>query len=206
MYCRGGRLFASTGFFPMKRHKRNRWLVSGFALLLILSFPLTAFSEKALIQDVSVKQANGAWKVGFSVENCFTEKMDEAIQTGIETIFTFYLQVYQKRNWPWDRKVGSFQFHHSLRYDPIRNEYQVTLGESGEAVFIASLEEAKKRMARVDEAEVQLSSLITPRVALELRIKAELDPIRLPFHLEYLFIFVSLWDVETDWHVTPLPM
>jgi len=37
-----------------------------------------------------------------------------------------------------------------------------------------------------------------------LRIKAELDPIKLPLHLEYLFFFVSLWDFETDWHVETL--
>jgi len=190
----------------MRHHKPNRWFILGFTLVLFLSFPLAAFSEKATIQDVSVKQADGAWKVGFSVGNCFTEKMEEAIRTGIETIFTFYLEIYQRRNWLWDRKVGSFQFHHTLRYDPIRNEYQVTLGENGEALFIASLEQAERRMARVDEVEIQLSSLVNPGVPLELRIKAELDSIRLPFHLEYLFFFVSLWDFETDWHVQPLPM
>jgi hypothetical protein len=184
----------------------NHYVVVLLTSIVFLSFPLTAFSEKALIQNVSVKKANGIWKVGFSVENCFTEKMEEAIQTGIETIFTFYLQIYQKGNWLWDRKAGSFQFHHTLRYDPIRNEYQVTLGENGEALFIASLEEAKRRMARVDEVEIQLSSLIKHGVSIELRIKAELDPIRLPFHLEYLFFFVSLWDFETDWYVEPLPM
>jgi hypothetical protein len=36
------------------------------------------------------------------------------------------------------------------------------------------------------------------------QIKAELDPVRLPLHLEYLFFFVSLWDFETDWHHEPL--
>jgi len=190
----------------MTPHGRNRWFVSGFTFLLLLSFPPAAFSEKAWIQDVAVKQADGVWKVGFTVENCFTEKMEEAIQTGIETIFTFYVHIYQKRDWLWDRKVGSSQFYRSLRYDPVRNDYQVTLGENGAALSVASLEEAKRRMARIDEVEIPLSSQFLFRFPLELRIKAELDPIRLPLHLEYLFFFVSLWDFETDWYVTPLPM
>lgn len=29
---------------------------------------------------------------------------------------------------------------------------------------------------------------------------AELNKIRLPFHLHYVFFFLSLWDFETDWH------
>jgi len=151
-----------------------------------------------------VRPENDAWKVGFFVEKCFTEKMDEAVETGIETIFTFHLHLYQKRNWPWDRKVGSLRFHHTLRFDPIRNEYQVTLGETGESLSLPSLEEAKRRMACVEEAEIRLSAPVSSGAALELRVKAELDTIRLPFHLESLFFFVSLWDFETEWHVIPV--
>ena len=34
----------------------------------------------------------------------------------------------------------------------------------------------------------------------ELRAKAELSRMTLPFYLHYVFYFVSLWDFETDWH------
>jgi len=29
---------------------------------------------------------------------------------------------------------------------------------------------------------------------------AELDKIRLPLYLHYVFFFLSLWDFETDWY------
>jgi len=32
-----------------------------------------------------------------------------------------------------------------------------------------------------------------------MRVKAKLEEVRLPLHLEYVFFFVSLWDFETDW-------
>jgi hypothetical protein len=32
-----------------------------------------------------------------------------------------------------------------------------------------------------------------------LDVKAELDPVKLPFGLKYVFFFLSYWDVETDW-------
>jgi hypothetical protein len=60
-------------------------------------------------------------------------------------------------------------------------------------------------MAKVEEVEVRPSSRLKAGIPTELRIKAELDPVRLPLHLEYLFFFVSLWDFETDWHIEPLP-
>jgi len=31
-------------------------------------------------------------------------------------------------------------------------------------------------------------------------VKAKLDKIRLPMHMEYVLFFVSLWDFETDWY------
>ncbi len=153
-----------------------------------------------------MKGSNGAWKVGFFIENCFTEKMDEAIQTGIKTVFTFYIQLYQKRKLWKDRKIASIQFHHSIQYDPIRGEYLVLLEESRSSRTTSRLEEAKRWMASVEEMEIRPSSPLKPGVPAELRIKAELDPVKLPFHLEYLFFFVSLWDFETKWYTKPLPL
>ncbi|NQT10914.1 MAG: DUF4390 domain-containing protein, partial [Desulfobacteraceae bacterium] len=34
----------------------------------------------------------------------------------------------------------------------------------------------------------------------QIRAKAELGKLTLPFYLHYILFFVSLWDVETDWY------
>ncbi len=138
------------------------------------------------------------------MENCFTEKMEEAIQSGIRTTFTFYVNLYQKRSWWKDRKVASVEFRHTVQYHPIQKVYQVKLGEDRSSLVASSLEEAKKLMSKVKEFEIRSSSPLEPGVPAYFRIKAELDPVRLPLHLEYLFFFVSLWDFETDWHLQPL--
>jgi hypothetical protein len=131
--------------------------------------------------------------------------MEEAIKSGIRTIFTFYLHLYQKRTWWKDRKVASAQFHHTIQYDPLRGEYQIIFGEKEITLVTKNLEEAKKLMAKVEAIEIRPSSELKRDVPTYLRIKAELDPVRLPLHLEYLFFFVSLWDFETDWQIKLLP-
>ncbi len=171
----------------------------------MLIFPVSAFCQKAAIKNVQVKSGDGVWKVSFDVENCFTEKMEEAIQSGMRTTFTFYVNLYQKRSWWKDRKVSSAEFRHTVQYHPIQKVYQVKLGGSRSAMVALNLEEAKKLMSRVNEFEVRFSSSLDPGIFSYFRIKAELDPVRLPLHLEYLLFFVSLWDFETDWHVEPLP-
>jgi len=188
----------------MKPKKPNRRLIVGVTLFLICALPLTAFGQKASIKDVLVRGTSGTWKVSFSVENCFKTKMEEGIQNGIGTTFTFYLQVYQKRNWWKDRKEASVQFHHAVQYDPIRSEYRVTLEEHGSTVVTPNFEEAKRLMAKVEEVGVASSSPLNANVSTQLRIKAELDAVKLPLHLEYLLFFVSFWNVETDWHIESL--
>jgi hypothetical protein len=189
----------------MRQRIQNIWVVGGVLFLLILIFPLPAFCQKASIKDIQMKRANGVWRVSFDVENCFTEKMEEAIQSGIPTTFTFYINLYQKRRWWKDRKLADVEFRHTVQYHPIQKVYQIKLGEDHSSLTASSLEETKKLMARVKDFNVRSSSPVEPGVPAYFRIKAELDPVRLPLHLEYLFFFVSLWDFETDWYIKPLP-
>jgi len=189
----------------MQHRSQNIWLIVGITFLLIWIFPPPAFCQKASVRDVVLKGTNEAWKVSFQVENCFTEKMEEAIRSGIRTTFTFYIDLYQKRSWWKDRKVASCEFQHTVQYYPIQKVYQVTLGKNPSSEPTSSLEEAKKLMSEVKEFEIKPSSPLKPGIPTYFRIKAELDPVKLPLHLEHLFFFVSLWDFETDWHIEPLP-
>ncbi len=189
----------------MARKSQNIWVIGGILFLSILIYPFSAFCQKAAIKDVKVNGRNGVWRVSFNVENCFTEKMEEAIQSGIQTTFTFYVNLCQRRTWWKDRKITSVEFRHSVQYHPIQKTYQVKLGENHSSLTVSSLEEAKRLMSKVKEIEIQFISPLEARIPAYFQIKAELDPVRLPLHLEYLFFFVSLWDFETSWHREPLP-
>jgi len=188
------------------QHKSQKvWITGAILFLLLFLFPLSAFCQKASIKNVSVKESSGLWKVSFDVENCFTEKMEEAIQSGIRTTFSFYIQLYQKRKWWKDRKVASVEFRHTIQYIPIQKLYYVTLRDNPSSLATSSLEEAKRLMSKVNELGVRPATPLKSGIPAYFEIKAELDPVRLPLHLEYLLFFVSLWDFETDWHKEPLP-
>jgi hypothetical protein len=57
-------------------------------------------------------------------------------------------------------------------------------------------------MASIEGVEVRPANPLKSGSRAELRIKAELDPVKLPFNP--LFFFASLWDFKTKWHIEPL--
>jgi hypothetical protein len=71
-------------------------------------------------------------------------------------------------------------------------------GENGEPIITQSLGEAKKLMAEIDSLKIIPLNMLEKGKNYQIRAKAELSKVTLPFYLHYVFIFVSLWDFETD--------
>ncbi|MBF0453166.1 MAG: DUF4390 domain-containing protein, partial [Candidatus Magnetomorum sp.] len=59
---------------------------------------------------------------------------------------------------------------------------------------------AQKKMSRIDNLKITPLSELTKGGQYQIRAKAELDEVRLPFYLHYVLFFVSMWDLETDWY------
>jgi hypothetical protein len=178
----------------------------GLLVLFLWTHPAAASVEKAVVGDVRAQKTDkGEYRVSFGVDRCFTQQMEEAIESGIETTFSFNIRLTQPRRWWKDRKIASIQFNHTIQYDPIRKEYHVRLEESGTSLLMSSFEEAKKVMARVDSVELHSSSFPAADQPVELGIKVALERVKLPFRFETILFFVSsLWGFETDWHTYSL--
>ena len=55
-------------------------------------------------------------------------------------------------------------------------------------------------MSRIEDLKVTRIRKLEKGEKYQLHMMAELDMIRLPLYLHYVFFFLSLWDFETDWH------
>jgi hypothetical protein len=178
-----------------------------FCLVAILVFgflmpPSPVWGKQAQIGDIIVTNNQDYLLVYFFTKGCFTPEMNKAIMNGIPTTFTFLIELYKPRSlWP-NKRLSSLKLHHTIKYDSLREEFSVTLSERGNQTFVMKdFSKAQEMMA--DASNVQLISLqaLEKNNQYQLRIKAELNKVRLPLYLHYLLFFVSLWDFETDWFV-----
>jgi hypothetical protein len=157
-----------------------------------------AQGEEALIEGLHIEQGKGTFVVSFSVKNCFSTKMEEAIKAGVPTTFNFFIRLYKRRPVIWDKKIASYKIRHRITFDNLKEDFRIWLQEKEKEIRVADLEEAKRSMQQV-EGFSMVRGRELERGDYELAIKAELDPVKLPLRLECILFFVSLWDFETDW-------
>jgi hypothetical protein len=177
---------------------KRSFILAVIITIVSLFFGEIAISQEASIEDLTVG-LNGEMEVSFSVINCCTEKMEEAIQSGVPTTLTFRVKVYRVRSfWP-DKKMASLAFKHSIKYDNITKEYQFHFEDTNHSVSVKDFERAKEIMGKVNGAKLLPTNRLEKGRKYYLDVKAEIDPVRLPFGLQRIFFFLSFWDVETDW-------
>ena len=172
-----------------------------FALIVCI-FPKPSFAKsEARLSDIIVTNTREHLLVYFNVKNCFTEDMNRAIMNGILTKFTFIVKLYEVRNIAFDRKIADIGLTHTIEYNTLKNEFNLSVPEQRNGqIKTKDFDEAKRLMADVVAIKVARLDRLTKGHHYQLRLKAELDKIELPFYLNYVLFFLSLWDFETDWY------
>jgi hypothetical protein len=171
------------------------------SLLFCISPTPSLAKNEARLSDIIVTNTRDHLLVYFNVRDCFTEEMNKAIMNGISTKFTFIVKLYEVRNAWFDRKIADIKLRHNIEYNTLKNEFNLFLPEqNNERVKTKDFDEAKKLMADVVALKVVRLDKLKRGLHYQLRMKAELDKIELPFYLNYVFFFLSLWDFETDWY------
>ena len=170
-------------------------------IFISISLVSQARGEQAALSEIMVNTTEGHLSISFKVTNCFTEHMKAAIENGIRTTFTFFVDVDEARDLWWDKSIASLKVSHEIHYDSLKKVYSIVMSEqSGQPVKVSDFKKAKEVMTRISDLKVAELSCLTKGKRYQVRMMAELDKIRLPFYLHYVFFFLSLWDFNTDWY------
>jgi hypothetical protein len=185
---------------PLFASRRLRSLV--IMMLLSSSFLIaTSRAEGAELKDIVVTNTRDHLLLYLKVTDCFTEDMKKAIDNGINITFTFFIRLYKVRSFWWDRKIADLKISHDIQYDSLKKVYMVRLGERNEEIIsVKDLDGAMNLMSEISGVKVAKLYNLSEGSRYQVRMMAELDKIRLPLYLDYVFFFLSLWDFKTDWY------
>jgi hypothetical protein len=170
-------------------------------IILLLHVAVAVHAQQAYLSDIVVTNTRDHLLVYFTVNGCFTPDMNAAIDSGIETTFTFFVKLYERRSILWDKKIEDIAFRHTIRYDNLKGTYEIRLSdENNKTVTVNNFEQAKKLMAEVVALKVVTMNQMKKGFRYQVQMMAQLDEIKLPFYLHHVLFFLSLWNFETDWY------
>ncbi len=168
---------------------------------LILMHPGMVMGQDAKLKNIIVTNTRDDLLIFLTVEGAFREKMETAISSGVPAAFSFFINLYRVRGFWYDKELAELKIQHTIKYDNLKNEYLVTRSWDGNLQrVVQSFDEAKKLMAEIDSLKIIDLSLLEKGTRYQIRTKAQLSKLTLPFYLHYVLFFVSLWDFETDWY------
>jgi len=173
---------------------------------LVLFFSITAsasyaHAEKdAEIANMLVSKSADTYFLSFSVRNAFSEEIDKIISSGIPVTFSFDIVIVKKRSFFFDKTVYQKELNHKLKYSSLTKTYFIKKPYISEDPYIINSEErAKSEMSSITDLSFENFSPEQDS-EYEIRARARLQEITLPFYLHRIFFFLSAWDFKTDWH------
>ena len=186
------------------RHVRpNRLLLSAGAILMSLMFliQMPCAAQDATLSNLIVTNTSTDLLVYLNVEGAFREQTVNAIMSGVPASFSFFIKLYQKRSMWFDKAIADIEIANSIKYNNLKKEFVVERSwENGRIRTAQSLQEAQKLMTDVDGLKIIHLNKLEKGKQYQVKAKAQLSKLTLPFYLHYVFFFVSLWDFETDWY------
>ena len=185
--------------------RESKLILIFFTFIIILLFGIFSgpvSGKTGYLSDIVVTNNRDFLLLYFKVKDCFTDDINKAIRNGILTTFTFYIRLYEERPWSPDKKLVEIEVKHSIQYDSIKKLYELRLTEKGnQSIWLSDLDEAKRLLSSINSLKVSPLRYILKDRRYRIKMMVELDKLRLPFKLHYVFFFLSWWDFKTDWYI-----
>lgn len=171
-------------------------------LLLTTAVPAGLEAKEARLTDMAASNTGENMLLFVKVEGAFTEKMRQAILNGISTSFSFIIVLEKITPWFFPNKtLAEHKVTHTVKYETIKEQFTVRRSwEDDRSLTTDSFEEARQWMSEIKNLTVAPINRLEENKRYRIRARAELDKVELPFYLNYILFFVSLWDFKTDWH------
>ena len=169
-----------------------------FMLIITVATPGMAKADvKPRMVDILITSSTENVLLYARLVDCFKTEMESAILAGVPAVFTLHLDVYQERSYRWNKHIVSKEIRRTIKYDNLKKIFSITTNDGCQPLIFPDFESAQKGMADLNEISVIPISSLSKGNNYYAGIRVKIDKVRLPFYMEYVLFFVSLWDFET---------
>ena len=179
-----------------------RAFLSWMAALAFLFAPLQSVADErigvmAASLELAKEGGNGAIVLNATFEFELPQALEEAVQKGIALYFNIEFELFRKR-WYWfDRKIGMQTLTYRLSYSPLTRQYRLARG--GLSQPFDSLEEALALVKSVRNWKVVDRAQLSTRDDYDAQVRMRLDVSQLPKPFQVNAITSREWNLASDW-------
>lgn len=184
----------------MKMQKKCKiWIVF---LCMLLVLPGRGFAAEAKLTNIAITRYHDDLLFKINLDGAFREDMNKAITSGVPATFSFYIKLNKVKDLWFNSNIADIYLTHTIKYDTLKKTYTVTRPwKNGDPVVTESFKEAQEMMTQIDGLKLVPLNKLEKNGHYQIEAKAEVSKLTLPLYLHYVFLFVSLWDFETDWYI-----
>ncbi|WP_367360303.1 DUF4390 domain-containing protein [Syntrophus buswellii] len=133
----------------------------------------------------------------------FPPDIEKAILAGVSTTFSFKIEFYRKKKHWFDERLAQLEIIKNIKYDQAKKKFYVTSTFPQTAEAFQEFAMARLAVAEINGIPVVNMKNLSRDQDYYARIKLAWENYRLPFYAEFLRIFLSFRDFETDWQIQP---
>ena len=156
------------------------------------------------IENASLIQEDGWYKLNADIDFNLSPIAVEALQNSISLVWYIKLKLYQQRSFLWDKRVLDFSLRYRVRYQALLKMYQVKNTTNGEVRRFFSRASAFKAIGEIRNLKVVRQEVILQPENLHAALKVRFDREALPLPLRPVSYFDSQWYLSSDWKQWPV--
>jgi hypothetical protein len=172
--------------------------------ILVTAPSSSAFAESPNIVNIGVSTKGSYVVMNARLIGGFTEKILEAIGSGVPMGFTFDIEL-RKKNTAWvDSLINTNTIKHKIQFDHLKKSYRFSeVGKNvRRKVITHKMSRYQKLMLTLKDIPIAPIFSLNPDDKYYVRVKADLETDRFWFPFNYIFFFVPFSDFETSWAQT----
>ena len=170
--------------------------------LFLLIAPRVGYCQTTYIRNIFITNSPTHLQLQFQLHNSFSPKMKEAIQTGIPTAFSYYIELHQNRALWNDLQLTSLIITKTIKYDTLKQEYVLTeqTDVNGASTQVASsLDEAMEFMNNITIRSFYPMWKLDRNRSYYFKIRARSEGIAPPGYMHYILFFMNWMNFDTEW-------
>ena len=129
-----------------------------------------------------------------------SEEAQKALRHGIAIEIHTEFQLYEKRNWLWDKKVNQIILMYRLEHHPLTEDYLTVDLITGVRSSYISLEGAINHISSISKMALFDKSVLDKEQQYNARIRSYIDLESLPTPIRPQSYFSSNWNISSKWH------